>query len=177
VDIVIDRKKRNEEILFACADVFYEKGIEKATMRNFSEATGYSPATIYQSFQDKREIVENCLSFCVEKRNNMLADVIEKNKTAPDKIFRSLQRKERELMKWTVVIVRIITSPYYRDEHGNLDEVNMSAIEKYENVFEEELLILFMLYYAALNYYVISGNEAYFRKEEKFIEAEIAKRI
>lgn len=174
---MIDRKKRNEEILYACADVFYEKGIEKATMRNFSEATGYSPATIYQSFQDKREIVENCLSFCVEKRNDVIADVIEKNKTAPDKIFKSLQRKEKELMKWTVVIVRIITSPYYREMHGNLEDVSINAIEKYQDIFDEDLIILFMLYYAALNYYVISGNEEYFRKEEKFIEAEVLKRI
>lgn len=174
---MIDRNKRNEEILYACAEVFYEKGIEKATMRNFSEATGYSPATIYQSFQDKREIVERCLSFCVEMRNTIIADVIEKNKTAPDKIFRSLQRKEKELMKWSVVIVRIITSPYYRDMHGSLKEVSMNAIEQYSDAFDEDIILLFMLYYTALSYYVISGNEDYFRKEEKFIEAEVAKRI
>ena len=174
---MIDRNKRNEEILFACADVFFEKGIEKATMRNFSEATGYSPATIYQSFKDKREIVERCLSFCVDKRNAIIADIIEKNKTAPDKIFKSLQRKEKELMKWSVVIVRIITSPYYRDMHGNLDEVNVTAIEKYSDAFDEDINILLMLYYTALSYYVITGNEATFRKEEKFIEAEMSKRI
>ncbi len=174
---MIDRKKRNEEIMYACADVFYEKGIEKATMRNFSEATGYSPATIYQSFQDKREIVENCLTFSVEKRNELIAEVMEKNKNTPEKIFKSLQRKEKEMMKWTVVIVRIITSPYYRDMHGSLEEVSMNAIEKYNDIFDEEVIILFMLYYAALNYYVISGSEEYFRKEEKFIEAEVLKRI
>ena len=177
LNTMIDRKKRNEHILFACADVFYEKGIEKATMRNFSEAVGYSPATIYQSYKDKHEIVKHCLVFCVEQRNNVINEIFKENMKHPERLFKCFKARKEEIMKWCVVIMRIITSPYYKEMQDGVNDLNMTAIGGYEKQLDEDVLALFMMYYSAVVHYAISGNDRFLEIEEKYIEAELNKRL
>lgn len=171
---MIDRKKRNEEILDACANVFYEKGIEKATMRNFSEAIGYSPATIYQSFKDKREIVKNCLYFCTDQRNELISEILRSNIDTPANLLLSLREKKAEIMRWSVVILRIITSPYYQEMQKEINTISTSATENYEKEYDKDVFALFMLYYSVIMHFVISGDEHILQLEEAFLDKEMA---
>lgn len=172
---MIDRKKRNEEILNACANVFLEKGIEKATMRNFSEAIGYSLATIYQSFKDKREIVKNCLYFCTEQRNGLISEILRSNIDTPENLLGSLRAKKDEIMRWSVIILRIITSPYYQEMQEEINSISVSATENYEKEYNEDVFALFMLYYSVLMHLVVSGDEHTLQLEEAFIDKEMNK--
>ncbi|MBR5329520.1 MAG: TetR/AcrR family transcriptional regulator [Firmicutes bacterium] len=171
---MIDRKKRNENIMYACADVFYEKGIEKATMRNFSEAIGYSPATIYQSYKDKRSIVENCLYFCVEKRNAMVSDILIANKENPGNLLAAMKAQKDDLIKWSTIILRIITSPYYEDMKDSVIDMGADSNEVYEKDYDAEVMVLFSLYFSAIIRFSMDGNAAVLEKEEAYLERQMA---
>lgn len=170
---MIDRKKRNENILNACADVFYEKGIEKATMRNFSEAIGYSPATIYQSFKDKREIVKHCLYFCVEKRNALIGDILSANIDSPANLINAMAAEKDGIVKWSTIILRILTSPYYDDMKTNVNTMNMSSVDVYEKEYDEEVMALFNLYYSAIIHYAVNGSDHYLKIQEDYLKRQL----
>ena len=170
---MIDRKKRNENILNACADVFYEKGIEKATMRNFSEAIGYSPATIYQSFKDKREIVKHCLYFCVEKRNAMIGDILSANIDSPEKLIGAMAAEKDEIVKWSTIILRIITSPYYDDMKDSVNSMNMNAADVYEKDYDDDVMAIFNLYYSAIIHFAVNGSEHYLKLQEDYLSRQL----
>ncbi|MGM9567445.1 MAG: TetR/AcrR family transcriptional regulator [Clostridia bacterium] len=167
---MIDRKKRNEDILNACADVFYEKGIEKATMRNFSEAIGYSPATIYQSFKDKREIVKNCLYFCADQRDELISEILRSNIDTPENLLLCLREKKAEIMKWSLIILRIITSPYYQEMQEEINTISTSVTGNFEKEYDSNVFALFMLYYSVMMHFVISGDDHTFQLEEAFLD-------
>ena len=167
---MIDRKKRNEEILDACANVFYEKGIEKATMRNFSEAIGYSPATIYQSFKDKREIVKNCLYFCTDQRNELISEILRSNIDTPENLLLGLREKKAEFAKWTVIILRIITSPYYQEMQEEINTISTSVTGNFEKEYDKDVFALFMLYFSVLTHYAISGDDHTLQLQEAYID-------
>lgn len=170
---MIDRKKRNESIMYACADVFYEKGIEKATMRNFSEAIGYSPATIYQSFKDKREIVKNCLYFSVEKRNAMISDILSANLDTPANLLTAMKEQKDDLVKWSTIILRIVTSPYYDDMKESINEMNSDATEVYEKDYSAEVMVIFNLFYSAIVRFAVDGNEHQLDAEEAYLAKQL----
>lgn len=167
---MIDRKKRNEEILDACSNVFYEKGIEKATMRNFSEAIGYSPATIYQSFKDKREIVKNCLYFCTDQRNELISEILRSNVDTPQNLLFALKERKAEMIKWSVIILRIITSPYYQEMQEEINKMSTTMTGNYEKEYDSNVFTLFMLYYSAIMAFAISGDEYTLQQEEAYLE-------
>jgi len=170
---MIDRKKRNEEILNACADVFYEKGIQKATMRNFSEAIGYSPATIYQSFKDKREIVKNCLYFCAEKRNIVINDILSANIDSPKNLINAMAAQKKDIIKWSTIILRIITSPYYDDMKDDVNTLNMTVVDVHANDYENDVLALFNLYYSAIIHYAVNGSDHYLKIQEDYLSRQL----
>lgn len=170
---MIDRKKRNENIMYACADVFYEKGIEKATMRNFSEAIGYSPATIYQSYKDKREIVKNCLYFCVEKRNALINDILIANLDTPAKLLSAMNEGKEEIIKWSTIILRIITSPYYDDMKESVNAMNSDAMDVYEKDYNADVIVIFNLYYSAIIRYAMDGNESRLQAQEEYLTRQL----
>lgn len=171
---MIDRKKRNENIMYACADVFYKMGIEKATMRNFSEAIGYSPATIYQSYKDKRQIVENCLYFCVNKRNGLINDILCANFDTPENLLDAMNDKKEELIKWSTIILRIITSPYYDDMKDSVNTMNSDATSVYEKDYNADVITVFNLYYSAILRYTVDGNAARLENQEAFLKKQMA---
>ena len=170
---MINRKKRNEEILNACIDVFYEKGIEQATMRTFSEATGHSPATIYQSFKDKREIVTNCLFFCIEKRNQLGSRLMEKNINTPEKFIDDCEKEFDEMKKLSFVIISILTSPYFRGLKEELAEEIAPSIEHFKRCFDGELRTMLLLYFSAMLNCCIDGNEEFYQNQRDFIRNRI----
>ena len=172
---MIDRKKRNENILNGCANVFYEKGIEKATMRSFSDELGYSPATIYQSYKDKHEIVENCLRYCVEHRGEIYDRVFAGNEKKPKKVFSAIKKEKEELLKLNVVIARILTSPGYNSMSKEVQAVENSMAERSLKNYDKRVASLFTLYIGALNIYSVNGNDDYFQQQEEFIKSELEK--
>lgn len=171
---MIDRKKRNEAIMYACADVFYKMGIEKATMRNFSEAIGYSPATIYQSYKDKREIVENCLYFCVNKRNGLISDILCANFDTPEKLLDAMKNQKDELIKWSTIILRIITSPYYDDMKDSVNTMNSDATQVYEKDYDADVITIFNLYYSAIIRFAMDGNAVRLENQEDYLRKQMA---
>jgi AcrR family transcriptional regulator len=48
-----------EKILLEAIDIVQKHGVESVTMRSLAERLGYSPATIYLYFQNKRELLHD----------------------------------------------------------------------------------------------------------------------
>ena len=59
-------RERRRHILEAAANVFAQKGYERATMREIALAAGISPGTIYLYFENKKDLLVNLPSLIAE---------------------------------------------------------------------------------------------------------------
>ncbi|HWR23054.1 MAG TPA: TetR/AcrR family transcriptional regulator [Feifaniaceae bacterium] len=84
-----------QKILYAALDLFSQKGYEAVSVRDIARAVGVKESSLYNHFQNKRDIYRSILDFCAQKggeigRSLDLTD--EKNCYVVDTHIRGLYR-------------------------------------------------------------------------------------
>lgn len=107
---------KKEIVLKKCFDCIVEMGIENASIRAFSDATGMTASSLYYWFKDKDEIVLNATAYGVREIVDKLFDYAMKNLENVEKMCTELPTIVQKYEKVLKAVFQIATSPQYGKE-------------------------------------------------------------
>lgn len=87
-----ERLARREEIQKAARKVFAEKGFEAATLEEIAERAELAKGTIYGYFENKETLFFSLIEEVMEGQAQILREVQETEKTAPEKLCEVIRR-------------------------------------------------------------------------------------
>lgn len=59
------KKKRTEEVLNQCCQLFWQKGYAQTSVKDIEEATGLKSGSVYHHFQNKEKLFEEVLEYYI----------------------------------------------------------------------------------------------------------------
>lgn len=128
-----DLKKKRMLKLFinATTEVIKEEGIENVTIRKVADKAGYNSATIYNYF-------DNCKQLVFFAATNFISDYVEE---MPCYIENSKNSLERLIKMWECFALYSFKKPkiYYAIFSENLGEKPENLVKNYYKIFPEEI--------------------------------------
>jgi len=111
---VVDKKKKQEEILLAAINAFYEHGIEQSSMKHIANATGIGRSSLYSYFNNREEILNAIMHHATHKFDKILQSKLF-NKTIPvsEKIIRmftTMFHEDEQIAKLLSVVIEYLVS-------------------------------------------------------------------
>jgi len=73
-----ESKMQRENIIESAAEMFFEQGIKAVRMDDIARQIGVSKRTLYEQFGDKEELLYQCLSHLIRKRDRRYAELGER---------------------------------------------------------------------------------------------------
>lgn len=113
---------KKNKILEQCFNCIVEYGIEKTSIRVFSEATGMTTSSLYYWFKDKDEIVLDATEYGII----VIADAFFENAMEHifkiDEVCNGLQELSKRYQAYLKTIFQIVASPQYGDRITELSK-------------------------------------------------------
>lgn len=165
---MIDKEKRQNEILDACFAVFTEKGLERSTMRDFADAVKLPLGSLYQSFSNKDEIIVSCVERQyllteeeiidrLDAQSTTLGDILEQT------LLQCEKRVDRIRFTWQVQ-----ASPKYgpqcREAMKRVHKRYLDYAQKICDVAmlpEKDFFPLYLAFNGLIDYYAVTGDKSY----------------
>ena len=119
---------QKEEVLKKCFECIVETGIEGASIKEFSNATGMSSSSLYYWFKDKDEIVIDATCYGMKLVFERLLKKLMNYADKPDQLMEGFPKVLKEHNSYLKTIFQIVSSPNYGSE----------IIEKSKALFEEK---------------------------------------
>lgn len=171
---------RKEVILRKCFNVLTENGVEGATIRNFSDATGMTASSLYYWFEDKDEIIVDAAEFglqcIVEKLFRYALDNINDVKNLCNEFYKIADKYKMELR----LIFQIANSPKYGEKiRGHSDSLShiydeyMDKLADAMNVSSLDIRGSVDLFISAITYYVMWDDRLKVSREMEYVIREI----
>lgn len=107
---------QKEEVLQKCFESIVETGIEGASIKEFSNATGMSSSSLYYWFKDKDEIVIDSTYYGIKEIVNLLFDETMKNVNSVNKLTNVVVNLVKANEAKIKAILQIATSPLYGEK-------------------------------------------------------------
>lgn len=76
-----------EKILSTAAGLFNVQGFKATSLKDITDATGFTKGAIYRHFHDKESLEESTYDFISTKLQSKLREAIKDKNTAPDKLI------------------------------------------------------------------------------------------
>lgn len=130
---------RKDVILQKCFDCIIEHGVEKVSIRIFSDATGLTSSSLYYWFNDKDEIILDATEYCVDTVVDKLFGYAMENVKNVKKMcaeFPDMVKKYESTLK---AIFQIATSPQYGDRIIKLTNGFSSLYDLYAKKLSKHL--------------------------------------
>lgn len=117
IDIIMDTK---EKILKRSAELFPLMGIRNVTMDYLALDLNISKRTIYELFEDKKDLVLQCIGEMILNNNKLLLQIIEQTENVIQALFLIIQQEEEQRRGFNPVFVE--------DVKKYLPELNISFL-------------------------------------------------
>ena len=122
-----------------CFECIVEYGIEKVSIRAFSEATGMTASSLYYWFKDKNEIVLDSTEYGIK----VIADVFFEHAmdriSRFDEISQGFQKLARQYQSYLKTVCQIVASPQYGDKITQLSKNIAILYETYAKKMVSQL--------------------------------------
>lgn len=125
IDIIMDTK---EKILKRSAELFPLMGIRNVTMDYLALDLNISKRTIYELFEDKKDLVLQCIDEMILNNNKLLLQIIEQTENVIQALFLIIQQEEEQRRGFNPVFVE--------DVKKYLPELNISFFANKEKMKE-----------------------------------------
>ena len=90
----MDLKNR---IIENASSLFFQKGVKSMTMSDIANELGISKRTLYEVFQDKEDLLENCISSHIEKADKSIQTLADSSEDVIDTMMRIYARSLDEM--------------------------------------------------------------------------------
>lgn len=84
-----------EKIIVASTDLFLINGIKGITMDDVSSNVGMSKRTIYEHFENKRELISACVDHIHQQQEQMTDELVNKDRGVIDELFLLIEPIDR----------------------------------------------------------------------------------
>jgi TetR/AcrR family transcriptional regulator, cholesterol catabolism regulator len=115
-----------EKIMLKSLEKFLSLGIRNVTMDAIAAEAGVSKRTIYELFNDKEDLVVECISYLILKTNEENLKIVEKTENAIEAIFLITKCQKDNREKFTRVFIE--------DVKKYITRVNAFIFSKKENI-------------------------------------------
>lgn len=111
---VVDKKKKQEEILLAAINAFYELGVEQSSMKHIANAIGMGRSSLYSYFNNREDILNAILHHAIPTFDKILqykllnAPISVSEKIV--RIFTSLAYEDEQITKLVSVVIEYLVS-------------------------------------------------------------------
>jgi AcrR family transcriptional regulator len=130
---MVNRKDRQEKILLAAANLFLQKGYERTTIEDITNAVGINKAMLYYYFPDKQSVLFEIISSSIGAMIKQ-SKVIERLKASPKKKLESLI--QQHLIRFTdKKAVPAVSHAELRNLSPRLLRRCIADRDKYEGIF------------------------------------------
>lgn len=130
---MVNRKDRQDKILLTAANLFLQKGYERTTIEDITNAVGINKAMLYYYFPDKQNVLFEIMNSSI---GPMLAQsrAIERLKVSPKKKLELLVHKH--LIRFTdQKAVPSVSHAELRNLSPRLRKQSIAKRDKYEGIF------------------------------------------
>ena len=86
-----------ERIIENASSLFFQKGVKSMTMSDIANELGISKRTLYEVFQDKEDLLENCICSHIEKADKSIHILADSSEDVIDTVMRIYARSLDEM--------------------------------------------------------------------------------
>jgi TetR/AcrR family transcriptional regulator, cholesterol catabolism regulator len=153
---------------------FFQYGIRNVTMEDIAVSLGISKRTIYETFKDKKELIQTCLEHLSEEQDGLTQTILEGSGNVVEAIFAFMQLKIKaidsihpaflkDLKKYYPWIFNRLHSAHTEKGHDLSRRFLETGIQ--EGIFRKEInvAIIVKLFFAQMN--LIAGENLFSRNE------------
>jgi AcrR family transcriptional regulator len=88
-----------DRIIESASTLFFQKGVKSMTMSDIAYELGISKRTLYEIFQDKEELLEECINFHMDKADCEIEQMKENAENVVDAVMRMYTKHLNEAKK------------------------------------------------------------------------------
>ena len=172
---------RKDVILQKCFNVLTENGVEGATIRNFSDATGMTASSLYYWFEDKDDIVIDATIYGLNYIVEMLFDYAIEHIDNIDELCNGFVEYISNYKSQIRLVFQVATSPIYGSKvRGHIKNISLlydayaKKISTHFDITYNTLRILVDNFISAIVDYVIWEDLSKIRRQMNYI-AEVVK--
>jgi len=105
----LDTETRREQIAHACVEVVGEEGFDSLSVAKVARKIGLVPSALYRHYDSKYEMVTDMLHIFMDMAQDMLNEVMQKEKSALRRL-RAIIIRENEIMSEDKMFMRFLLS-------------------------------------------------------------------
>ena len=111
---IVNKKKKQEEIILAAINTFYRRGIEQSSMKNIADSIEMGRSSLYSYFKNREEILNAMMHYTIHKFDKIIQTKLF-NKTIPvsEKIvhmFTNMFYEDEQIAKLMSVVTEYLVS-------------------------------------------------------------------
>lgn len=135
----VEKENKRDGILKACFYCLVKTGLEKTSMRDFSEASGAFSSSLYYMFKNKDDIVLNATEYGLNIVVNSLFEYAFTHINNMKEFLNDFPLKVEEYKDELRFIYQVVASPQYGDEMRLLTNKLSSRYDEYTDILSEYL--------------------------------------
>lgn len=151
-----ERDFNKDAVLSKCFECLTEKGIEAATVKEFSKATGMAASSIYYWFTDKDEIVLDAVEWGLDNNMKKLFNYAFNHTDNLEKLCEGIRELGKENQKQFRLIFQVATSPQYGESVRGFSKKLDMQYHIYTEELTKKLDISYEILFPFVNLFVSS---------------------
>lgn len=130
------KKKPSPELLQRIQELLTTKGFKATTMDLVAASLGISKRTLYETFDNKEDMIKAALDYMNEKHLKTIKDIFNHCPNTMEAFFR--------ICEYQIQFINSINIHFFRDMHSNI-KFHRNEYDELEKMRNKELLKAFML--------------------------------
>ncbi|MEN8222573.1 MAG: TetR/AcrR family transcriptional regulator [Acidobacteriota bacterium] len=142
--LIVDKKKKKQEIVLAALEVFAVKGFSRTTIRDIAEQAGIGKGTIYEYFTDKDEIIHNSFFYFQNFYEFDIEDILLSDRNGKEKLVSVIKSITKILRGEDCKYLDLMFDFWAEGIKGHSKSIMLNEMNRfyksYRNLFEDILI-------------------------------------
>ena len=177
-----NNKERKKEVVSICLNKFLEKGLNKTSSRDLSEALNVQNAGLYYYFKSKQDVVTACCEEAVTRLEFGLIIPAIVNIDSPNELVEGARAGAEELSSLFQFYIVVCSSQEYKEKVKSIvqrsrerDKGYIKEIVRKLKCSSKDAYQIYIAFKTALMHFMIYKEESYFNLQMKMIADYIEK--
>lgn len=168
-----DKEVKKDEVLEKCFACLTERGIEKTTTKDFSEATGMGASSLYYWFHDKDEILLDAVEWGLNENISNLFDYAFEGCGNLEQTLIGVWEKAESKKYEFRLIFQVVTSPQYGEHMRKIANRLPQIYMDYTKLLSNKLNLEFDKLYPFISLFISTIVEGIMWDNKERVEVQI----
>lgn len=130
------RMELRERIIQKASEMFFRNGIKSITMSDIANETGISKRTLYETFRDKEELLEECIQCSVNEADCDMNELLSKSENVIEALISIYANQLNQVHDMNRTIIYDLRK-YHPRLYKIIDEKQKADVESFFPLFEK----------------------------------------